>query len=139
MYSLQGVLKLCHCVCMHFHRQHSPPSMQKGMNVIAHSVDVKHTLEIPAKTIKLEGTKGEEVELIPPSGTLGYKPIPLLLLSHKWREGQQPVSLYDLYSVIIILVSIIRLTMLCYCSYRPFPLLDRQSKYLNNKSCLYCQ
>ncbi len=62
------------------------------MNVISHSVDVKTTLEIPAKTIKLEGTKGEEVELIPPSGTLGYKPIPLLLLSHKWREGQQTVS-----------------------------------------------
>ncbi len=65
--------------------------MQKGMKVMSQSVDVKHMIEVPAKTLKIEGSTGE-VELIPPSGTLGYKPIPLLLLSHKWREGQIPVS-----------------------------------------------
>lgn len=65
--------------------------IQKGMKVIGQSVDVKQIIDVPAKSLKIEGSKGE-VELIPPSGTLGYKPIPLLLLSHKWREGQTPVS-----------------------------------------------
>ena len=75
------------------------------MNLISHSVEISQSLEVPAKNIVmavllllepvescdcvfLQGPKGK-VTLTPPfSEQLGYRPIPLLLVSHKWRGGQ---------------------------------------------------
>ena len=68
-------------------------SVQGAMKVIGPSVDVRQSLEVPAIPIKMEGEEGE-VEIQPPSTGIGFKPIPLLLMSHKWREGQEPVSIH---------------------------------------------
>lgn len=64
------------------------------MKVIGQSVDIRQVLEVPAKTIKIEGSNGE-VEIQPPTSDLGYRPVPFLLLSSKWRDGQ--VSLCVVY------------------------------------------
>ena len=57
------------------------------MKLVAQSIAVRTWLEVPAKNITVCGSK-EEVTINPPHIGLGYKPIRLLLLSHKWREGQ---------------------------------------------------
>ena len=57
------------------------------MKLVAQSIGVRTWLEVPAKDITMEGSKGP-VEIKPPHIGLGYKPLRLLLLSHKWREGQ---------------------------------------------------
>ncbi|CAI8049801.1 Hormone-sensitive lipase [Geodia barretti] len=63
-------------------------AMGAAMTLISHSVEISHSLEIPAKNIVMEGTKGK-VTLTPPfSEQLGYRPIPLLFISNKWRDGQ---------------------------------------------------
>ena len=68
-------------------------SMQGAMKVIGQSVDIRQVLEVPAKSIKIEGSNGE-VEIQPPNFDLGYKPVPFLLLSSKWREGQVRACTY---------------------------------------------
>ena len=45
----------------------------------------------PYETDILQGSHGE-VTLSPPFSDLGYRPIPLLLISYKWRTGQVCVS-----------------------------------------------
>jgi hormone-sensitive lipase len=63
-------------------------AVKAALNLISHSVEISHSLEVPAKNIVMEGSKGQ-VTLTPPfSEQLGYRPIPLLLVSHKWRSGQ---------------------------------------------------
>jgi hypothetical protein len=57
------------------------------MKLVAQSIGVRSWLEVPAKDITMQGSKGP-VEIKPPHTGLGYKPLRLLLLSHKWREGQ---------------------------------------------------
>lgn len=57
------------------------------MKLVAQSIGVRTWLEVPAKNITVQGSKGP-VEIKPPHIGLGYKPLRLLLLSHKWREGQ---------------------------------------------------
>ena len=57
------------------------------MKLIAPSVEIRHWLEVPAKPLKMEGTLGE-VEVKPPYSDIGHKPVRLLLISHKWRDGQ---------------------------------------------------
>jgi hypothetical protein len=70
-------------------------AMGAAMNLISHSVEISHSLEVPAKNIVMEGTKGK-VTLTPPfSEQLGYRPIPLLLISNKWRDGQVYTVYYE--------------------------------------------
>lgn len=57
------------------------------MKLVAQSIGVRSWLEVPARDITVQGTKGEVV-VKPPHVGIGYKPLRLLLLSHKWREGQ---------------------------------------------------
>ena len=57
------------------------------MKLVAQSIGVRNWLEVPAKNITVMGSKGE-VEIKPPHIGVGYKPIRLLLLSHRWRAGQ---------------------------------------------------
>ena len=57
------------------------------MKLVAQSIGVRSWLEVPAKDIIIQGSKGPVV-IKPPHLGLGYKPLRLLLLSHKWREGQ---------------------------------------------------
>ena len=51
------------------------------------SVEITHRMEVPAKAVKVSSTSGE-VEINPPSVHIGYKPIPLLLISYRWRGAQ---------------------------------------------------
>lgn len=60
------------------------------MKLVAQSIAVRSWLEIPAKEITMQSSKGE-VLIKPPHIGIGYKPLRLLLLSHKWREGQVDV------------------------------------------------
>ena len=57
------------------------------MKLVAQSIAVRTWLEVPAKEISVQGSKGT-VEIKPSHIGLGYRPLRLLLLSHKWREGQ---------------------------------------------------
>ena len=57
------------------------------MKFVAQSISVRSWLEVPAKSFTIQGSKGE-VEIKPPHIGIGYKPLRILLLSHKWREGQ---------------------------------------------------
>lgn len=57
------------------------------MKLVAQSIGVRSWLEIPARDITIKGSKGDVV--IKPSDVgIGFKPIRLLLLSHRWRQGQ---------------------------------------------------
>ena len=57
------------------------------MKLVAQSIAVRTWLEVPAKEVTVQGSKGA-VDIKPPHIGLGYRPVRLLLLSHKWREGQ---------------------------------------------------
>lgn len=61
------------------------------MKLIAQNIGIRNWLEVPAKNITMQGSKGE-VEIKPPLSDMGYKPIRLLLLSYRWREGQVKLS-----------------------------------------------
>ena len=56
--------------------------------MISQSVEISHWLEVPAKELIVQNKDGEDVQMKPPSVHIGYKPIPLLLLSYKWRGAQ---------------------------------------------------
>ncbi len=51
------------------------------------SVEICQWMEVPSKAVTIAGSKGE-VEVSPPSVHIGYKPIPLLLISYRWRGSQ---------------------------------------------------
>lgn len=61
--------------------------MQGAVKLIGQSVEICTYLEVPAVDIKIQTDSGE-VTIEPPSVHLGYKPIPLYLLSYKWRGSQ---------------------------------------------------
>jgi hypothetical protein len=58
------------------------------MKMVSQSVEIFHCMEVPAKEVQLKGTDGGVIEVKPPSVHIGYKPIPLLLISYKWRGSQ---------------------------------------------------
>jgi hormone-sensitive lipase len=54
------------------------------------NVDVSECIEVPAKDISvLSSLTGESVQIRPPFSDLGYKPVPLTLISFKHRDGQK--------------------------------------------------
>lgn len=61
--------------------------LQSAVKILSQSIKIRHWLEVPSKELKVQAAGGE-VEIKPPSVHIGYKPIPLLLLSTKWRGSQ---------------------------------------------------
>lgn len=61
--------------------------LQSAVKMLSQSVEVSHWMEVPSKEIKVQ-TSGGEVEVKPPSVHIGYKPVPMLLLSYRWRGSQ---------------------------------------------------
>lgn len=62
--------------------------MQNAVKMLCQSVEICHSMEVPAKEVKLKNKDGNDVEIHPPSVHVGYKPVPLLLISYKWRGSQ---------------------------------------------------
>ena len=62
--------------------------------MVSQSVEIYHWMEVPAKELTVKGRDGKDVEVKPPSVHVGYKPIPLLLISYKWRGSQVSWSGY---------------------------------------------
>lgn len=65
--------------------------VQSAVKMMSQSIKIRQWLEVPSSELTVQGTGGE-MQLKPPSVHIGYKPIPLLLLSNKWRGSQVRLS-----------------------------------------------
>lgn len=102
--------------------------------MISQSVEIHRSMEVPAKEVKLKGIDGSDVEVKPPSVHIGYKPIPLLLISYKWRGSQVSWFCVSLH-VVMKLCEEFSSTYNCFLGLKPHKLLVTLFAWFLLKGC----